>query len=333
MRIPGISSIMVPLDGSEAAVRAVAVAARMAVFRRARLHLVGVHRPAAPIGNGMAAIPAPAQEFFRDDFRSHLESVAHDVSVFYRIRPEPALLEGAAGVAAQLQEYASLHGIDIAVIRTHGRTGLGRILLGSVADGLVNDGLPCLLLRDHDAFGVSKEKDLPGVFRRILVPLDGTADARAAIDLALSAATPSVSEIRLVLVVPPRDTPQPGAPEAVRSAAKIAALQGYLAEEAARIEEHGVRARGFTIIDRSAAAGILSCVVAQRIDLVAIASHHRSEAARLFFGSVMDELIGKSEVPVLAARTGAPERLKEWGAREREGLLLRSLRSADLEHA
>ena len=333
MRIAGISSIMVPLDGSEAAVRAVAVAARMAVFRRARLHLVGVHRPASPVGNGMAAIPAPAQDFFRDDFRSHLESVAHDVSVFYRIRPEPILLEGVGGVASQLQEYAALHEIDLAVIRTHGRTGIGRILLGSVADGLVNDGLPCLLLRDHDAMGVTKEKDLPGIFRRILVPLDGTEDARAAVDLALSVATPSVSEIRLVLVVPPRDIAQPGAPEAVRSAARMAALQGYLADEAARIEEHGVRARGFTIIERSAAAGILACVEAQRIDLVAIASHHRSEAGRLFFGSVMDELVGKSEVPVLATRTGQLVQTKEWDAREREAVLPGGLRTVDLETA
>jgi nucleotide-binding universal stress UspA family protein len=301
MTIPGFSSIMVPLDGSDAAVRAVAVAARMAIFRRARLHLVGVFRPAAPVGTGMAAVPAP-NEFFRDDLRSHLESVAHDVSVFHRIRPEPVLLEGTGSVASQLLEYAALHGIDLAVIRTHGRTGVGRLLLGSVADGLINQGLPCLLLRDHDARGATMEAQLPGIFRRILVPLDGSSDARCAIDLALSAATPAVSEIRLVLVVPPRDLPRPGAPEAVRSAARNASLEEYLEAEAARIEEHGVRARGFTIIERSPAAGILTCVEAQRIDLVAIASHHRSEAGRLFTGSVMDQLVGRSEVPVLAVR-------------------------------
>jgi nucleotide-binding universal stress UspA family protein len=320
MSIPGITSIMVPLDGSDAAVRAVAVAARMAIFRRARLHLVGVFRPASPIGNGMAAVPAP-NEFFRNDLRAHLESVAHDVSVFHRVRPEPVLLEGTGSVASQLLDFAALHGIDLAVLRTHGRTGIGRLLLGSVADGLINEGLPCLLLRDHDARGATREAELPGIFRRVLVPLDGSSDARSAIDLALSVATPAVTEIRLVLVVPPRDLPQPGAPEAVRSAARNVALQDYLEAEAARIEEHGVRARGFTIIEPSAANGILTCVDAQRIDLVTIGSHHRTEAGRLFFGSVMDELIRKSEVPVLATRANGAQTVREWtwSAKEREG--------------
>jgi nucleotide-binding universal stress UspA family protein len=316
--IPAVSSIMVPLDGSAEAVRAVALAARMAAFRRARLHLVGVFRPVSPVGNGMAAVPAPNQ-FFRDDLKTHLESVAHDVSVFHRIRPEPVLLEGSGSVSSQLQEYAALHQIGLAVMRTHGRTGVGRLLLGSVADGLINSGVPSLLLRDHDARGVTLESELPGIFRRILVPLDGTADARVAIDLALSVATPGVTEIRLVLVMPRAELPHPGAPEAVRLAARYATLEQYLGDEAARIEEHGVRSRGFTVVERSAALGILACVEAQRIDLVVIAAHHRSETSRLFLGSVMDELVGTSEVPVLAVREGAVHTAPQWHETERRG--------------
>jgi nucleotide-binding universal stress UspA family protein len=314
--IPALSSIMVPLDGSAEAVRAVSLAARMAVFRRARLHLVGVLRPVSPVGNGMVAAPPP-NEFFRDDLRTHLECVAHDVSVFHRIRPEPILLEGTGSVSSQLEDYAALHQVGLAVMRTHGRTGVGRILLGSVADGLINAGIPTLLLRDHDTQGVTREAELPGIFRRILVPLDGTADARAAIDLALNVATPGISEIRLVLVMPAGELPHAGAPDAIRLAAKYAALEQYLADEATRIEQHGVRSRGFTVVERSAALGILACVEAQRIDLVAIAAHHRTEASRLFLGSVMDELVGTSEVPVLAVREGARQAAPEWRGMQR----------------
>lgn len=318
LRTPGISSIMVPLDGSAEAVRAVALASRMAALRRARLHLVGVFRPVSPAGNGMSAVPAPNQ-FFRDDLRSHLESVAHDVSVFHRMRPEPVLLEGSGSVSAQLHEYADLHAVDLAVMRTHGRTGVGRILLGSVADGLINGGVPSLLLRDHDTRGVTLESELPGLFRRILVPLDGNADARAAIDLALTVATPGLSEIRLVLVMGAGELPHSGAPAAVRLAARYSTLEQYLADEAARIEAHGVRSRGFTVVERSAALGILACVEAQHIDLVVIASHQRSETSRLFLGSVMDELIGTSEVPVLAVREGGTKAHTRWEETERRG--------------
>lgn len=291
MAVPGISSIMVPLDGSDAAVRAVAVAARMALFRRARLHLVGVFRPAPVVGQGLAAVPEP-NTYFREDLRTHLEAVAHDVSVFHRLRPEPVLLEGTGSVAAQLLEYAELHGIGLTVLRTHGRTGIGRMLLGSVADGLIGAGLPCLLLRDHDVHGVTMEAQLPGIFRRILVPVDGGDDSRAALDMALDLATPGVSEIRIVRVATPRD------------ASLVPAFGGHLAEDVAWIEEHGIRARSFTVEYETPAEGILACVEAQRIDLVAIASHHRTEAGRLLSGSVIDTLISRSEVPIVARRVG-----------------------------
>jgi nucleotide-binding universal stress UspA family protein len=263
----------------------------MALFRRARLHLVGVFRPAPIVGQGLAAVTEP-NTYFREDLRSHLEAVAHDVSVFHRLRPEPVLLEGTGSVAAQLLEYAALHDIGLTVLRTHGRTGLGRIFLGSVADGLINAGHPCLLLRDRDARGASAEAQLPGIFRRILVPMDGGDDARAALEMALDVATPGVSEIRLVRVVPPGETPV------------VPAFDGHLADDATWIEEHGIKSRSLVVEHESPAEGILACVEAQRIDLVAIASHHRSETGRLLSGSVIDALVSRSEVPLLARRLG-----------------------------
>lgn len=298
----GISAIMVPLDGSEAAVRAVTVAARMAVFRGARLHLVGVFRPSTTVIDGVIA-PAGTDDFFRDDLRSHLESVAHDVSVFHRLRPDPVLLEGSESVAEQLAAYARLHRIDLVVMRTHGRGGLGRLVLGSVADALINDAdVPCLILRDRHAGGIMRESTMPGVFRRILVPLDGSIESRSGIDQAIALATPGITEIRPVLVIPPRDLPVPGAPESVRSAAKNAALDEYLASLTASIEDRGVAAHAVTMVHRSPAEGLLHCIEAQRIDLVSIASHHRSAAGRLLLGSVIDRLVTATDVPLLAHR-------------------------------
>ena len=302
MERSGISAIMVPLDGSREAVRAAGIAARMARLRNASLHLTGVFQPILPAESPPDTTSEP-DAFFREDFRAHLQRVALDVADFYHLAPETTLLEGTGAVARQLEEWARANGIDLVVMRTRARGGIERLLLGSVADELINDtDLPCLLLRDHHTGGAS-EPQLHGIFHRILVPLDASVASRAGIDQALAVATPGITELRLLLVIPTLSLPM-RAGESLGSPGRRAELDEYFAELVAEIESRDVRARFITISHPSAAGGILERVHSQAIDLISIVSEHRSAANRFFLGSVIDQLVTGSTVPILARRKG-----------------------------
>ncbi|MDD9933867.1 MAG: universal stress protein [Myxococcales bacterium] len=60
------------------------------------------------------------------------------------VRVETALVEG-GGAAAAITDYAEKNPQDLLVIATHGRTGVGRLLLGSVAERVVRTA-PCPVL-------------------------------------------------------------------------------------------------------------------------------------------------------------------------------------------
>src|SRR5262245_52486758 len=121
-----ISNLLFATDFSETATGARSLAALMAAEKGARLHLVHV------VPNLMD--PAPATALLQSEARA----VAQSGAVI-----ETALLRGSA--AAAIVRYARANAIDMIVIGTHGRTGLSRVLLGSVAEAVLRLA-PCPVL-------------------------------------------------------------------------------------------------------------------------------------------------------------------------------------------
>ena len=85
-------------------------------------------------------------------------------------------------------------GIDLLLIATHGRSGISRWWLGSVADKIVREvACPVLII------GPNVQQDLaPAKISRILLPLDGSEQAEEAIPLAGWLAGLTNSEIEVV---------------------------------------------------------------------------------------------------------------------------------------
>jgi nucleotide-binding universal stress UspA family protein len=238
----------------------------------------------------------------------HLDMRVEQIESRFRVGVVAEVLDNGGSVASQLAGYAEAHAIDLIVLRSHGRSAIGRLCLGSVGSALVDRaGVPCLLLRDNHAESGS-ETGARWDLRRILVPLDGSEDAEAGITQALELATPGYTELRLLVVVPRDWVPSGGEEYLVPQTAQLANADAYVRGLARRLESRGHRVRGLTLADDNAAAAIAGCAAAQEASLVSIAAHYREPGERLLFGSVIDTLVHETDIPILARRIGAAAR-------------------------
>jgi nucleotide-binding universal stress UspA family protein len=142
-------------------------------------------------------------------------------------------------------------------------------------------------------------------FRRLLVPVDGSPEAEAAVPLAIAVGRLYASEVVLLHV-----GPDPAAPMAVPyvvlppvpSQAELAAV----AEPArARVAAAGLPVHVRTRYAHPAAA-ILDSIAEEDIDLVVLATHGRSGVSRWLYGSVTEKVVRHAMRPVLVCRASAP---------------------------
>jgi nucleotide-binding universal stress UspA family protein len=125
-----LNTILVPLDGSALAEAALPKAMELADFSGARILLLRAAEahvlPGADPTDAQVAVVKDAEAYL-DRVRGHLRgrSITVETSVWY-------------GPAAQaILEAARHHGVDEIVMTTHGRSGLGRLLLGSVTEAVL----------------------------------------------------------------------------------------------------------------------------------------------------------------------------------------------------
>lgn len=178
-----VRSILVGMDFSECALNALSYAGLLSRYFGADLHILNVtpsaksEQPADkfPFSQGdlskrfgedagsdrqiQIVVSRGNQEKSNPDMQSQLPSQSIlRVTQSQRSNASPA--EG-------ILEYADVHGIDLIVLGTHGRSGLDRILLGSVAEEVARRSpRPVLTIRNKD----DSRAHLP--VRRILLPVD-----------------------------------------------------------------------------------------------------------------------------------------------------------------
>lgn len=141
--------ILVPIDGSETSERALQEAIRLA-HPAARLLLLHVVEEIYTLGTeGYDFVDYDAlQQATREMGERMLAQAAEKVRQAGK-EPETALLDtSGTRIATVIETEAKRWKADLIVIGTHGRSGLSRILLGSVAEGVVRiASVPVLLIR------------------------------------------------------------------------------------------------------------------------------------------------------------------------------------------
>ena len=300
-----LRSVLVPLDGSPLAEQAIPVAAALAKGTGAKLHFATVEPPlslmvmTAPEEGG---VPVPGlhdlQLQVRGQWRAYLASKAEEVRTTHGVRAATRVLAGQSAPA--LAAYADSHEIDLVVMTTHGRGGISRFWLGSVADQLLRrTAVPVLLLRPQ-------ESTIPPQFHCVLVALDGSAQSEEAIAPALTLArTTPGSRVILAQVIEP-GLPLVG-PEYQEMERRDAA--GKLEHLAQRLRRHGIAATAQVTTGAGIAAEIHRLARREEVDLIVIGTHGARGVERLLLGSVADKVVRGATQPVLVV----PRRPKAAG--------------------
>ncbi len=151
------------------------------------------------------------------------------------------------------------------------------------------------------------------MYRRVLIPLDGSEVAESVLPFAEQIAGPLDAEVLLVRVVEPIVTAVALASGEVGGADALVhhqlAAKRYLEDLAERLTAKGLRARTLAALGVPAVE-IVAIAEAEKADLIAMTTHGRSGIRRFVFGSVAQEVLRAASVPVLLFRMPAPEARK-----------------------
>lgn len=277
------TTVLVTTDGSALAGAAFPYAERLAVSFAAPVTLLGVERASGvqredSLGD---ALTAAADALRGRGMTVHVQRRAGD--------PVEEIL-----AAAGQEETAVL------VIATHGRSGLSRLRLGSVADGgLRNADCPVVLVRPS-ALSPGGQVDL----NRLMAPLDGSALAEGSLPLAGVMAAALGATLVLVRVEPfvaavaPEAGYLPNVAELDRAAA--AAAEAYLEQAQSQFEG---RVHTEVVVLRGTPAPALERFAREEaIDLVVMTTHGRGGIRRALLGSTADHLV-RAGLPVMMLRS------------------------------
>ena len=297
--------LLVPLDGSELAELvfpyAGEIAASLKLEKLTLLHVIPpedknlvelhkgyIERAADTVGN-----------LCRDVQRTKGSAVCAE-----KIQSRGVLATG--NPAEEILRYADDNNVDIILMATHGRTGVQRWTMGSVADKvlrvsklpvwLVRAGLPPEIVQDH----------LPT--RKILVPLDGSDLAASVLPYAEAVARQSDTgqiEITLLAVCDPTLPATYYAPAPYSWDEQVKRWkrkdEQYLAEIGKQLKDSGLDVRSEVLIGKPAET-IVEYVAEKRLSLIVMSTHGRSGIGRWVFGSVAEKVLHGVTTPILLVR-------------------------------
>ena len=300
--LPGrFQSILVPLDGSSLAEQAIPVAEAIAKRARCKLKLVLVHEPLIQLEPGSVSVKLELAMQKAD--RQYLKGLT--VGLRERLgRPVSSAVLRGIPVAEILATHIRELGVDLVVMTSHGRGGLRRAWLGSVTDQLVRSTeIPVLVVRP-------REDEAPwsiAQLSEIMIPLDGSPLAEAALEPATELARLWDAEISLVQVVRPIILSEPNLTFPSSYSDQATAIrrdlaQDYIKDVAERVRESGLRSTGIAVIGGAVSQTLIDLASPERVGLMVVATHGRGGLKRLVLGSVADKLIRGANVPVLVIR-------------------------------
>lgn len=282
-----LKTVLVPLDGSKLAERALPITEGLASLVGGSIILLRVVPKATHRDAGTAAGPE-AEAYLKDvAARQSIPSVRIQVR---EGEPAPTILSEIAG-----------RGVDLVAMSTHGRSGIGRWIYGSVADDVMRHSpVPVLLVPATGAARIWPKERPP----RILVPLDFSGLSEAVLAPTLELARSIGAELILVSVTPMLIA-SPDLAEAGYVAYDIdrdqADRQKYLADLANRL-----RAEGYSVTTRVEFGFpnevIVDVAQEAQVDLIAIATHGSGGVTRLLMGSTATGVVQRAKIPVLVVR-------------------------------
>ncbi len=307
--------LLVPLDESEQAEAVLPYAEGLARALGATLHLLAVVEPEPPRIFGLdTEIRTQLELELCQGMTGYLAAIAEES----RAQGIAADTETVVGhPAEEILAAADRTAASMIIMATHGRGGLQRLFLGSVADKVMRTSSHPTLLVSPDEHNLGKRNLQPVALRRIAVPLDGSPLAEAALDLAGSLAAAAGARLLLVRVqsLPLTNTmaypymPDLGAVEADLEREAQQYLESLRSRLPAGVTSEIAVPRGVPV---TALAGYFQ---ENAVDLVVMTTHGLGGFHRLLVGSTADRLV-RLGFPVLLVH--ATEKVADDLSRSRQ---------------
>jgi nucleotide-binding universal stress UspA family protein len=290
--------ILVPLDGSTLAEAALGPAGCLAEALQADvtlLHIIERDAPETVHGERHLKDPVGAEAYL-DEIAGR--SFPPETKVEKHVHTA-ATRDVAAGIVEHEGELAP----DLIIMCTHGRHGVRRMVLGSIAQKVIGSGRTPVLLIQPKPSGAGRPFDC----RLLLVPVDGDPVHEQGLDIAVGLAEVAESEVRLLSVVTPpfKLSGRLAAMERFMPAATRAALdmtrqnlRTYQTGQLSRIKERGVTVSG------EVRTGDTASVIAQTADqcgasMIVLGTHGKRGSEAFWTHSVGAEVQAKTTRPLL----------------------------------
>lgn len=311
--------ILIPLDGSSRAERAIPAAARIACASHSSIVLLRVI--GVPLEYGAASEPPPFMirhvlETDRIWTNTYLNTVAASPHLM-GIETQTAAV---AGIPAQtIPAVVSSQQADLVVMCSHGDIGFKRWMVGSVAEEVIHHTPIPVVVLHQDGSDLTPSYVEAARPVRALVALDGSEEAMITLqptaDLVAALSAPAHGEIHLMQVVKP-----PPATDVASSEARGQILyeaQKYLRAVAANFYRSSAEKLNLTVtwsvvVSEHVPETLIRAAedgkdeegnkVCGACDLVALATHPRSDIERWTQGSVTDRVLGHTKLPLLVVR-------------------------------
>jgi nucleotide-binding universal stress UspA family protein len=302
--------VLVPLDGSELAEVVFDYVEELA--GRLELDIILLH------------VSGPREHDLLPMHRAYIERAAEiverksiEIQEKTRAKPGGRKLEVrgelAIGHAAEeILRYADENNVDIILIATHGRSGVKRWAIGSVADKVLRaSNVPVWLVRAGILEEIVRDK---WPKRTMLVPLDGSKLAESVLPHVEALAKQCGDELCDVVLLRVCEPPviSTDYPEAImelsweehveqEKAWHKRAGERYLAEVGKRFSDAGLRVRSEVLLGRPIDE-IIEYANKNPINLIILATHGRTGVVRWAYGQVTDKVLQRSTSPIFLVR-------------------------------
>lgn len=294
--------ILCPVDFSEHSARALTYAAKLTAWYGAKLLVVHVMPPLPPATT--SALAGTARTLTERNLRAAIDAVRTP-----GLDADTTLVESGDAAGAIL-DTADSFDADVVVMGSHGRSGVQRVLLGSVLEALLHRSRrPVLAVPSH----VDPAHLVSGAaLREVVCAVDLATPSLAALAYALAMAEEANAHLTLlhVIEVPPELLHPPQPPyeafdaEAVRTEAEADALNRLRK----LVPEH---ARDYCTIETSVLEGgvsrqVLRLAGNRQADLIVLGVHGRNALDLAVFGSNSKDIVRQATCPVLIVPAGRP---------------------------